>query len=160
MKSRVLIVGGGVAAIEAALALQDLAGEQTSVRIFSPRAEFVYRPYAVGEPYGAARVARYDMRELAPLCGADFQLDSVASVNSEARLITTYDGDTYPYDYLVLAQGAKLLWPGLAERAQKLETQQPPQAAPARATGWPSRCRERRAGRCRCTSSPCWPTRS
>jgi sulfide:quinone oxidoreductase len=111
MKSRALIVGGGVASLEAALALRDLAGERTSVTIFSPRPDFVYRPYAVGEPYGAASVSRYDLRELAPLCGAEFELDSVVSVDPEARLITTYDGDTFAYDYLILAQGAKLLWP-------------------------------------------------
>lgn len=111
MKSRVLIAGGGVASIEAALALRDLAGDRTSVTIFSPRTEFVYRPYAVGEPYGAARVARYDLRELAPHCGAEFQLDSVVSVDPETRLVTMYDGDAFAYDYLILAQGAKLLWP-------------------------------------------------
>lgn len=111
MKSRVLIAGGGVASIEAALALRDLAGDRTSVTILSPRPDFVYRPYAVGEPYGAARVARYDLRELTQRCGAEFRLDSVVSVNPEARLITMYDGDTFAYDYLILAQGAKLLWP-------------------------------------------------
>lgn len=109
MKSRVLIAGGGVASLEAALALRDLAGEQTSVTIFSPRTDFVYRPHAVGEPYGAAHAARYDLRELASLCGARFQLDSVVSVDPAARLITTHDGDTFAYDYLILAQGAKLL---------------------------------------------------
>jgi sulfide:quinone oxidoreductase len=109
LKSRVLIAGGGVASIEAALALGALAGDRTAVTIFSPRTDFVYRPHAVGEPYGAARVARYDLRELAPLCGAEFRLDSVVSVDPAARLITTHDGDTFAYDYLILAQGAKLL---------------------------------------------------
>ncbi|HEX6601024.1 MAG TPA: FAD-dependent oxidoreductase, partial [Solirubrobacterales bacterium] len=61
--------------------------------------------------YGAARVARYDLRELAPRCGAEFELDSVVSVDPVARLITTFDGATFAYDYLILAQGAKLLWP-------------------------------------------------
>lgn len=111
MKSRVLIAGGGVASLEAALALRDLAGERTSVTIFSPRPDFVYRPYAVGEPYGAARMGRYDLSEIAPLCGAEFQPDSIVSVDPGARLVTTYDGDAFVYDYLVLAQGAKLLWP-------------------------------------------------
>src|SRR5690349_4263532 len=49
MKSRVLIAGGGVASIEAALALRDLCGDRVSVEVFSPSHEFVYRPYAVGE---------------------------------------------------------------------------------------------------------------
>lgn len=107
MKSRVLIAGGGVASIEAALALRDLAGERIAVTIFSPRPEFVYRPYAVGGPFGSAHIARHDLRELASLCGAGFQLDSVVSVDPAVRLITTHDGDTFAYDYLILAQGAK-----------------------------------------------------
>ena len=33
--------------------------------IFSPRSDFVYRPYAVGEPYGTAHVAHFDLADLA-----------------------------------------------------------------------------------------------
>ncbi|HEU5106337.1 MAG TPA: FAD-dependent oxidoreductase [Solirubrobacterales bacterium] len=111
MKSRVLIAGGGVASIETALALRDLAGDRVEVTIFSPRRDFVYRPYAVGEPYGTARVAHYDLAELASRCGAGFRQDSIASVDSEMRLVTTHDGEKFPYDYLVVAPGAQLLWP-------------------------------------------------
>src|SRR5512146_2376179 len=49
-RPRVLIAGGGVAALEAALALRDLAGERLEVEIWAPSADFVYRPFAVGEP--------------------------------------------------------------------------------------------------------------
>ncbi len=111
MKSRVLIAGGGVAAIETALALRDLAADRVEVKIFSPRRDFVYRPYAVGEPYGAGHVARYDLEQLADLCGASFQLDSIASVDPVTRLAVTHDGETFPYDYLVVAAGVQLLWP-------------------------------------------------
>lgn len=111
MKSRVLIAGGGVASVEAALALRDLAGDRVAVEIFSPRREFVYRPYAVGEPYGTARVAHYDLERLARLCDAGFHLDSIALVDPETRLAVTHDGERYPYDYLLIAAGAKLLWP-------------------------------------------------
>ena len=111
MKSRVLIAGGGVAAIETALALRELAADRIEVRLFSPRRDFVYRPYAVGEPYGAARVARYDLEQLAALCGAGFQLDSIASVDPVSRLVVTHDGESFPYDYLVVAAGVQLLWP-------------------------------------------------
>jgi len=110
-KSRVLIAGGGVAAIEVALALRDLAGDRVGVEIFAPRRDFVYRPYAVGEPYGAARVARYDLDDLARRAGAGFHLDSVASVDAGARRIATHDGEKLPYDYFVVAAGAQLLWP-------------------------------------------------
>jgi sulfide:quinone oxidoreductase len=111
MKSRVVIAGGGVASIETALALRDLAGDRVEVEIFSPRRDFVYRPYAVGEPYGTAHVANYDLGDLAARCGAGFHQDSITAVDSETRLVTTHDGEKFSYDYLVVAPGAQLLWP-------------------------------------------------
>jgi sulfide:quinone oxidoreductase len=114
--ARVLIVGGGVGSLEAALALRDLAGERVRVEICAGRGDFVYRPFAVGEPYGASRVIRYDLRRLADLCGAEFRLANVASIDTALRCATTHDGDEIPYDYLVAACGARLLWsvPGAA----------------------------------------------
>lgn len=111
MRSRVLIAGGGVASIEAALALRDLAGDRVEVAIFSPRRDFVYRPYAVGEPYGTAHVSRYDLEHLASLCGASFHLDSIASVEADASQVTTHDGEKLLYDYLLIASGTQALWP-------------------------------------------------
>lgn len=111
MKSRVLIAGGGVAALEAALALRESAAEQVEVELFSPRRDFVYRPYSVGEPYGASHVARYDLERLAELCGAEFHLDSIASVDPDSRLAVTHDGESFAYDYLLVAAGVQLLWP-------------------------------------------------
>jgi len=107
---KVLIVGGGVGALEAALALQDLAGEKARVEICAGRGEFVYRPFAVGEPYGASRVLRYDLADLAQRCGADLRLDNVTAVDPAVRSATTHDGEEIPYDYIVLAPGSRLLW--------------------------------------------------
>ena len=61
MKNQVLIAGGGVAALEAALALDHLAGDRVEVTICSPRRDFVYRPYAVGVPYGVSQVTNLDL---------------------------------------------------------------------------------------------------
>src|SRR5262249_8021828 len=99
------------ASLEAALALRDLAGERVSVEIYSPRREFVYRPYAVGEPFGAARVKSYDLGSLAQRCGAEFHPESIAAVDGKSRLATTHDGVSVPYDYLILAAGASRQWP-------------------------------------------------
>jgi sulfide:quinone oxidoreductase len=106
----VLIVGGGVGALEAGLALQDLAGEKVEVEICAARPDFVYRPFAVGEPYGASRVIRYDLERLAERCGARFRLENIASVDTAVRRATGHDGTEIPYDYLVVACGARLLW--------------------------------------------------
>ncbi len=111
MKSRVLIAGGGVASIEAALALRDLCGDRVSVGVFSPSHDFVYRPYAVGEPYGSARVAKYDAADLVARCGAEFHLASVAAVECEERKLVTHDGDRFSYDFLILAPGVHRIWP-------------------------------------------------
>lgn len=111
MKARVVIVGGGVASLEAALALRELAGERVAVEIYSPRREFVYRPYAVGEPFGAARVKTYDLASLTERCGAEYHPSSIASVDTNARLATTHDGVSASYDFLILAPGASSQWP-------------------------------------------------
>jgi sulfide:quinone oxidoreductase len=111
MKESVLIAGGGVAAIEAALALQDRAGDRAEVTICSPRRNFVYRPYAVGVPYGVADVATYDLDRLAAAAGAKYRSDSIASVNREAHLAVTHDGESIPYGDLIVCPGAKLYWP-------------------------------------------------
>ncbi|HEY8501852.1 MAG TPA: FAD-dependent oxidoreductase, partial [Solirubrobacterales bacterium] len=108
--ARVLIVGGGVGAIEAALALRSLAGERTAVEICAARPDFVYRPFAVGEPYGASRVIRYDLERLAERCGADFRHENIAAIDTASRCASSHDGTEIPYDYLVVACGARLLW--------------------------------------------------
>lgn len=109
-RARVLIAGGGVAALEAALALRTLAGDRLDVELCSPRGEFVYRPFAVGEPYGAASVLRYDLVSLAERIGIAFRLGGIFSVDSEARVATVRDGERIAYDYLVVASGARMLW--------------------------------------------------
>ena len=65
MSSRVLIAGGGVASLEATIALQDMAGDRVEVEIYSPHEDFVYRPFAVTEPFGISHAMRYDLRRLA-----------------------------------------------------------------------------------------------
>jgi sulfide:quinone oxidoreductase len=108
--ARVLIVGGGVAALETALALRDLAGGLADVELYAPRSEFRYRPAAVGEPYGAAEVQRYDLDELARRCGAVFHLGAIVAVDAEERVARTRDGRAVPYDYLLVTPGARMLW--------------------------------------------------
>ena len=109
MSSRVLIAGGGVGALEAALALRDLAGDRVEVLIYSPREDFVYRPFAVAEPYGASRGMRYDLRSLAERCEATFYRGGIASVDGERQRARTHDGEEVPYEHLILACGSRLL---------------------------------------------------
>lgn len=106
---KVLIVGGGVGALEAALALHNLAGDKAQVEVCAGRGDFVYRPFAVGEPYGASRVLRYDLEQLLERCGAEFRPENVGWVDTSLRCAHTHDGNEISYDYLIVACGARLL---------------------------------------------------
>jgi len=106
----VLVAGGGVAALESALALHDLAGDRVDVELHAPRREFIYRPFAVGEPYGAANILRYDLKNLAARDDMSFHLGGIVSVDADRRRVATRDGTRIPYDYLIVASGTRMLW--------------------------------------------------
>jgi sulfide:quinone oxidoreductase len=103
---RVVIAGGGVAALETMLALHDLAKDQVEVTLVCPDEDFVYRPLATGEPFGVSEVTTYSVSRLATDHGAKVLTGAVASVDPDARSVKTYDGDTQSYDSLVVALGA------------------------------------------------------
>jgi sulfide:quinone oxidoreductase len=104
---RVLIAGGGVAGLEAALALRALAEERVSVRLVAPEADFTYRPLAVAEPFRVAEVLRFPLEALVREAGADLHRGAVAEVDAARRLVRTREGEELPYDVLLLALGAR-----------------------------------------------------
>lgn len=108
-RARVVIVGGGVAGLEAMLALGDFVGDRAEIELYAPRSEFLYRPLAVTEPFGVGKVLEFDLHDLTERCGASFRLASVASVDTDAQRIATCDGAEVKYDYLVVACGARML---------------------------------------------------
>ena len=105
---RVLLVGGGVASLEAALALSDLAGEHVSLTLLSPSTEFVYRPMTVREPFGYARAQRLDLSEIAADTGGELVSDALERVDPEHRLVHTAGGLQLPYDALLVGIGARI----------------------------------------------------
>jgi sulfide:quinone oxidoreductase len=109
-RQKVLIAGAGIAGLEAALALRDLAGERVEVALHDPGEEFVYRPFAIGEPYGTTRSFRYDLRRLSEHCGASLRASAIMAVEPGRRLVVTADGERFAYDHLIVATGARMLW--------------------------------------------------
>ena len=102
----VVIAGGGVAGLEALLALSALAEELVDVELVSPSDEFVYRPMLVAEPFGAADVLRIELERVARDTGARHTKDALVSVDPGARTISTAAGATLGYDALLIALGA------------------------------------------------------
>jgi sulfide:quinone oxidoreductase len=102
----VLIAGGGVAALEAALALRDLGGEAFEITLLAPNADFVYRPMTVREPFACGPAERHPLGEIAADLGLELLVDSFAWVDAPHRVVHTEAGDRIPYDALILALGA------------------------------------------------------
>ncbi|HEY3185705.1 MAG TPA: FAD-dependent oxidoreductase [Gaiellaceae bacterium] len=103
---RVLIAGGGVAALEATLALRALAEERVSIELLAPEPHFWYRPLTVVEPFGTGHVHGLELAALAHECGARFTLGALASVEPDRHLARTAAGAEIEYDALLVASGA------------------------------------------------------
>jgi sulfide:quinone oxidoreductase len=107
-KLRVVIVGGGVAALEAALALADLASAQTDVSVLAPNTEFVYRPMVVREPFAYARAQRYPLASIVEDAGATLLHGELAWIDPTKQTLHTKADAAIGYDALVLALGARV----------------------------------------------------
>ena len=107
-KLRVLIAGGGVAALEAALALADLAPEQTDVTIIAPNTDFVYRPMVVREPFAYAKAQRYPLAPIVSDVGATLLTGELGWIDPATRTVHTTDDRAIEYDALILALGARI----------------------------------------------------
>jgi sulfide:quinone oxidoreductase len=103
---RVVIAGGGVAGIEALLALHALAGDRVELTLVAPTTDFVYRPLAVAEPFALGHRRRTPLAEAADRAAANFVHAPLTSVDTTSRTVRLGDGETLPYDALVLAMGA------------------------------------------------------
>jgi sulfide:quinone oxidoreductase len=104
---RVLIAGGGIAALEALTALRALAGPRVKPTLVAPGHEFVYRPVAIDEPYAVGRSRRIQLDRAASEAGAGFLIGMVESVDTDAKRMRTSEDESLDYDALVLAMGAQ-----------------------------------------------------
>lgn len=104
---KVMIAGGGVAALEALMALRELAEERVALELVTPTPEFAYRPLAVAEPFGLGEARRYDVVRIASDHRAAVHIAGIKSVDTAARHVMTWDGRELPFDVLLVAVGAR-----------------------------------------------------
>lgn len=103
--ARLVIIGGGVAALELVLAVHELVGRAVSVAMICPEPEFVYRPEAVVEPFGG-RARRYPLGPIAEAMEFELIGDRVVAVDDARSVVITSTGRSVLYDQLVVAAGA------------------------------------------------------
>jgi sulfide:quinone oxidoreductase len=104
---RVLVAGGGVAGLEGALALRDLAGDRVSVSLLAPAEHFSYRPFSVARPFGLGQARQVPLAGVARDLGLEWTRDALAEVDDDAGRVRTAGGADLDFDALLVAVGAK-----------------------------------------------------
>lgn len=108
---RVVVCGGGIAAIEGLLRLRALTGDALDITVVAPNDELRYRPLAVDEPFSWRGVRRYPMGTIAGRTGATWVQEAAEWVDPDAQTLHTEGGGTLPFDALLLAVGGRLVTP-------------------------------------------------
>jgi sulfide:quinone oxidoreductase len=104
---RVVVIGGGVAALELVLALKQLGDDRLDIRVVAPEREFVYRPLAVAEPFGLATARRFNLDRLLADHGAARHEAVIERVDPGLHVAVTAGGSALEYDVLVATPGAR-----------------------------------------------------
>lgn len=108
-QKQVVIAGGGVAGLEALLALRDLAGERAAITLIDAETDFVYKPLLVEEPFGLDLAEQHALEPLVAEIGAEFRQGAASRVRPEDHVVELADGATVPYRYLVVCVGGRLV---------------------------------------------------
>jgi len=104
---RVVIAGGGPAAIEALIAIRELLDGLVAVTLIAPRADFVYRPLLVAEPFGLGGRRSFDLAAIAADHSAELVRGTLRSVDAQSATARLADGTEIGYDALLVAIGAR-----------------------------------------------------
>lgn len=125
-RPRVLILGGGFAALETAFLLRMRARDKVDISLVSDNDNFVFRPNTIYIPFGAEPGSLLvDLAKPLHRREIDFHHAAVTEVDPDAGLVALADGERLRYDKLVVATGADTAAhevPGLAEHAATIWT--------------------------------------
>jgi sulfide:quinone oxidoreductase len=104
--TRIAIAGGGVAALEALLALHRRLHGLAELTLIAPAEDFAYRPLAAAAPFDGEPIPTLPLREIAGEHGARLVQDTLVAVDPAARIATLAGGSAVSYDVLLVATGA------------------------------------------------------
>jgi sulfide:quinone oxidoreductase len=106
LHKKIVIIGGGVAALETAIGLHDSPNVEVDVTMVSPQREFHYRPFAVLEPFGFHQYAKMSIADLVEGCNVELVHDKVSRVDLTFKRVVLAEHPLIGFDALVVATGA------------------------------------------------------
>ena len=104
---RVVIAGGGFAALEAMIGLRRLAGGRVELVLVSPERELHYPPLSVVEPFGLGEAPRFDLAAIARDHDAELHVDAATAVDTGRRVLRTRSDGEISFDSLLVTTGAE-----------------------------------------------------
>ena len=117
----IIIAGGGVAGLEALLALRAMAGERVRLTLVAPDPDFTYKPLATAEPFGLGHAHSVPLTRFAEQARAELVIDAIEEVDDAFGRVRLASRGTLYYDQLIVAtggrpvagvEGAVTWWPG------------------------------------------------
>ena len=108
---RVLVAGGGVAALETVLALRELVPHLLHIDVLTASPDFVYRPVSVAEPFARGEARRLSWELIGNDRSVTVHHGEMALVDPLQQHVNTRGNLELPFDLLVVAIGARAVNP-------------------------------------------------
>ncbi len=102
----IVVIGGGFAGIESALALRSKLGAHARITLLTDQENFLFKPHLIYLPFGMS-VERVSIPLKRPMSRAavDLYVTRVRGIDAVRKQVSTEMGE-FGYDYLIVASGA------------------------------------------------------
>ena len=104
---RLCVVGAGTAGLEGLLYAREKLGDGAELTLIAPEREFRYRAMNRESLFRPGPERGLAIADVVAHVGATWVEDRADAIHQDERTVITRDGDTVPFDYLLLALGAR-----------------------------------------------------